>query len=124
MSVSHGRRVRVGDMVIALRDGERDPMRGLPIACPRKGGVYRVTDIYPMWYGLGCQLEGLNPTPYKGYFLWKRGRALDRAKGRSYFRKIEANDALLERLFAKTKGKDRDRGLTYEEAEERRRELA
>lgn len=116
MSVFHGRRVRVGDRVIALRDGERDLSRGLSVACPRRGGVYRIPDIYPMWYDLGCQLEGLNPTPFKGYFLWKRGRTLDRHKGRSYSRRIEANDALLERLFAKTKGKDRKRVREKEDA--------
>jgi hypothetical protein len=111
VSVSHGRAVRTGDMVIALRDGDRDPSTHLPRVIPRKGGVYRVTDIYPMWYGLGCQLEGMDPSPFRGYILWRRARSLDRVRGRSYFRRIEADDELLQKLFAAQGPADRKRLL-------------
>lgn len=39
-----------------------------------RGHVYRITGTYEMPYGLGCTLLGLNPWPYAGYFLHRRGK--------------------------------------------------
>jgi hypothetical protein len=71
--------IRDGDLVIALRDGKRSPS-GFPVVIPKKGQLYRCTGVYTQWYGLGCTLEGLNPKPWKGFFLV--------AHGVHYFRKV------------------------------------
>lgn len=59
---------RVGDIVVATRDGGHDK-DGLPRERPTAGKTYRITSIYEMSYGLDCTLEGLDPRPYRGYFL-------------------------------------------------------
>lgn len=79
--------LRVGDMVVATRDGGHDK-GGLPIERPRAGKMYRITSIYEMAYGLGCTLAGLNPSPYKGYFLHVNKRRRGVASG-WYFKPVE-----------------------------------
>lgn len=69
----------IGDEVVAIRNGGKD-RRGRPHDRPVKGEVYRITGIYRMSYGLGCTLEGLDPSPYRGFFLVCRGEL--------YFRKL------------------------------------
>ena len=74
----------VGDLVVALRPGGQDARRR-PKRVPEPGGIYRITSVYRMAYGLGCTLEGMNPAPYRGFFLFvERGRN----KG-WYFRKTQ-----------------------------------
>lgn len=58
-----------GDIVVATRKGSQDA-RGLPANIPAKGKTYRVKRVYPMPYGLGCEIEGLNPFPYRGFLLY------------------------------------------------------
>jgi hypothetical protein len=91
----------VGDMVVATRDGGHD-RQGLPIERPRAGKMYRISSIYEMAYGLGCTLEGLDPRPYKGYFLHVN-------KGKNagwYFKPVEVADpeftATLRQYLAET----------------------
>ena len=82
--------IAVGDVVVAIKDGGHDSL-GRPWQRPRTDSHYRVTSIYPMKYGLGCTLEGMDPSPYRGYFLRvnKRGRNV---QGGWYFEKLEAAD--------------------------------
>lgn len=58
----------VGDEVVCIRPAGCDD-NCLPEARPILGEVYTVTAIYRAFYGLGCQLEGLDPRPYHGYLL-------------------------------------------------------
>jgi hypothetical protein len=69
-----------GDLVVALLDGKRSP-HGFPVVTPKAGHFYIVTSIYEEWYGLGCTLDGLNPKPYRGFFLVSMGV--------HYFKKVE-----------------------------------
>lgn len=73
--------IDVGDEVVALLDGGCDK-RGRPYDRPKRGQIYRITGIYEMRYGLGCTLEGLDPRPYRGYFLFVK------RQGQWYFRKL------------------------------------
>jgi hypothetical protein len=90
-----------GDVVVALEDGGHDK-DGFPRQRPLKGRTYRLTGIYTMPYGLGCTLEGLDPFPYRGYFLM-------RAKGKKqrwYFEKLQPADdeftAMMQALLRKS----------------------
>lgn len=78
--------INVGDEVVALLDGGTD-RRGCPYDRPRRGQIYRITGIYEMRYGLGCTLEGMDPRPYRGYFLFVK------RQGQWYFRKIVRDTA-------------------------------
>lgn len=64
-----GRRrlIEVGDKVVCIKAPGVTP-RG-PKDVPSVGGYYVITGIYKERYGLGCTLAGLDPRPYKGYFL-------------------------------------------------------
>lgn len=62
-----------GAWVVAIRDGEGDPS-GLPVERPKRGRIYRVERVYSAPYGHGVQLAGLDPSPYAGYFLRRKGR--------------------------------------------------
>lgn len=86
----------MGDAVVAIRNGGYD-RHGLPVQRPMAGKVYRVTGIYEMAYGLGCTLEGMDPRPYKGYFLLVRpGYG---ARSGWYFKKVErASDEFIDML--------------------------
>lgn len=93
--------IHPGSVVVATRDGGTD-RDGLPIQRPVMGKTYRVTSIYEMAYGLGCTLQGMDPRPYKGYFLHVN-------KGKNagwYFKPIEVADqdfaATLRRYLAET----------------------
>lgn len=80
--------IKRGDVVVATRDGGHD-RAGLPQERPIAGRAYRVLGTYDARYGLGCRLEGLDPHPYMGYFLFVAG------KGRNsgwYFTKMEKAD--------------------------------
>lgn len=63
----------VGEVVVAMRDGGHDN-DGFPRERPLAGRTYRVTGIYEMPYGYGCTLDGMDPFPYQGYFLFRKGR--------------------------------------------------
>lgn len=81
--------IDVGDVVVALRDGGHDK-DGFPRERPIKGRLYRITGIYTMPYGLGCTLLGMDPFPYRGFFLLretKRGGLVP------YFEKVQPADA-------------------------------
>lgn len=65
--------VMPGRYVVAIRDGEGDPT-GLPAERPKRGHIYRVERVYAAPYGHGVQLAGLDPSPYAGYFLRRKGR--------------------------------------------------
>lgn len=88
-----------GDLVVATRPGGQDSM-GYPIWVPEPGGVYRITSIYKMRYGLGCTLEGRTAEPYLGFLLYvKPGIRLRNPNGRTsrvrsgwYFRKVQLDD--------------------------------
>jgi len=60
--------IRVGDEVVCVQPAGVDD-NCEPQIRPVVGEVYTVTSVYRAFYGLGCQLEGLNPRPYKGYLL-------------------------------------------------------
>lgn len=80
--------IQPGDVVVATRDGGHD-REGLPFMRPSAGKTYRITSIYAMNYGLGCTLAGMDPRPYRGYFLHVRGKS-----GRAgwYFAKLDVAD--------------------------------
>lgn len=80
--------IKPGDVVVAIRDGGHD-REGLPIMRPVAGKTYRVVETYEMKYGLGCTLAGMDPWPYRGYFLHVRGKS-----GRAgwYFAKLDVAD--------------------------------
>lgn len=81
-----------GSVVVATRDGGRDP-DGLPLDIPRAGHRYIVVDTYEMPYGLGCTLEGMDHFPYRGYYLHRRG------KGKSsgwYFKEVDMAEEILQ----------------------------
>lgn len=82
--------ISVGDVVVAIKPGGHD-REGFPLQRPIVGRHYRVTSIYGMRYGLGCTLQGMDPFPYRGYFLHvtKGGQTIERGW---YFRKVEAAD--------------------------------
>lgn len=77
---------RIGEVVVALRDGGHDK-DGFPRERPLAGRTYRITSIYEMPYGYGCTLAGLDPFPYAGYFLWRKGK---KKLSGWYFKPIEA----------------------------------
>lgn len=79
-------RFKEGDLVVATKNGGQDEI-GQPVERPYRGQLYRITEIYEMNYGLGCRLEGLDPYPYKGYFLCRRNK---RGEEVWYFRHAEA----------------------------------
>lgn len=80
-----------GDTVVALLTGGRSD-DGLPFVVPVAGEVYTITSVYEAKYGLGCTLEGLDPYPFKGFFLAVRpgirmaGRPIP---GGWYFQKLQ-----------------------------------
>lgn len=85
--------IQVGDPVIAVQAGGRDP-NGIPFQCPEVGKIYRVTGIYQTKYGYGCELDGMDPGPYRGYLLYVRDDKLvtfhrRRIKPGWYFRRLE-----------------------------------
>jgi len=82
--------INVGDIVTATRNGGRDK-QGRPTQRPLAGRTYRVTSIYQMDYGLGCTLRGMEPWPYRGYFLYV-AEGCGRLSG-WYFSKVEPADA-------------------------------
>ena len=82
--------IGVGDVVVAVQPGGHD-REGLPAQRPVVGGHYRVTSIYSMRYGLGCTLQGMNPAPYHGYFLYVKKGSRTIAPG-WYFKKVETAD--------------------------------
>jgi len=104
MTIPHGKLVRTGDLVVALIPGDRDP-QGRPHCAPRKGELCRVTDIYPMWYGLGCQLEGKDPSPYRGFKLWEKARVRGRYQSRSFFKAVRPDGDLEKKFRDKSKPK-------------------
>jgi hypothetical protein len=75
---------------VAIRNGGRDSA-GLPRERPVAGGTYRILGIYQMRYGLGCRLAGMDPFPYKGYFLFVRPGTRNIEPG-WYFEKLEKAD--------------------------------
>lgn len=81
--------LKPGDTLVALRNGGKDSF-GLPEQRPVKGRQYVLTSIYPMKYGFGCTLEGMNPKPYRGYLLFVDNTKFKRGW---YFRKLELVDA-------------------------------
>jgi hypothetical protein len=81
---------KVGDVVEAIKNGGFDAT-GYPRQRPQIGHYYRITSIYNMSYGLGCTLVGMNPAPYRGYFLYVKPGKL-RAPAGWYFRPIEKAD--------------------------------
>lgn len=63
------RKIRVGDHVVCVKPaGVDDNLE--PRERPIVGEVYTITKLYAMSYGMGCQLEGLNPAPYRGYLFY------------------------------------------------------
>lgn len=59
-----------GSVVVALKKGGRD-IYGRPAQVPEPGKRYTVIETYEMGYGLGCTLEGMDPSPYRGYVLFR-----------------------------------------------------
>lgn len=84
--------MKVGDLVMAVRDGGHDA-NGFPRERPIAGRYYRITGIYTMSYGLGCTLAGMEPFPYKGYFLMRIIRTRrDAYAERWYFESVKRAD--------------------------------
>lgn len=81
----------VGDVVQAVRDGGHDAS-GLPFQRPVAGKLYRITGIYEMRYGLGCTLQGMNPAPYRGYFLYVSPGIMRGVHPGWYFKKVDVAD--------------------------------
>lgn len=81
-------KLKVGDLVVAVKRGGQDH-NGLPERVPQVGMVYRITGIYSMAYGAGCTLEGMDPRPYKGFFLYVDHPRSPNMKRGWYFRKAE-----------------------------------
>jgi hypothetical protein len=87
--------ISVGDVVVATKDGGHDSA-GFPVQRPIAGKTYRVTGIYKMKYGLGCTLQGMDPAPYNGYFLFVKRRGKTVQDG-WYFSPIpQADDDFIE----------------------------
>jgi hypothetical protein len=80
-----------GDVVVAVRDGGYDTA-GRPVQRPERGKTYRIESVYEMRYGLGCTLVGMDPSPYRGYFLHVRKRSRSFEAG-WYFERIESADS-------------------------------
>lgn len=81
--------IAVGDEVVCTRPaGCDDAMR--PAVRPVLGEVYTVGGIYKSFYGLGVQLEGLDPSPYMGYLLFvkRKHKKLPDAEPGWYFDKL------------------------------------
>ena len=95
------RDIRPGDVVVATRDGGHD-RDGFPRERPLAGRTYRVTGIYEMRYGLGCTLAGMDPFPYKGYFLYVKGKG---ARGGWYFERLAPADSDFTEMLRKIKVK-------------------
>jgi hypothetical protein len=95
--------VAVGDVVVALRNGGHDKLNR-PVQRPILGRTYRIASIYEMKYGLGCTLEGMDPSPYRGYFLWVRAgikmKATRELTAGWYFELAPVKDDWLERTLA------------------------
>jgi hypothetical protein len=84
--------IGVGDAVVALKNGGHDSA-GLPSQRPIAGCTYRITSIYEMKYGLGCTLKGMDPFPYRGYFLYvRRSSTSGRVQKGWYFERVEKAD--------------------------------
>lgn len=95
--------IRVGDDVVAIHDGGRDP-DGFPTQAPVAGQRYKITGIYRMPYGLGCQLQGMDHWPYRGYCLYVKPKARIVCYGTVpgwYFRKLEPDTQGSDIWFAK-----------------------
>lgn len=82
--------IRVGAMVVATKNGGHDQY-GMPMQRPEVGKLYRVTSVYEMRYGLGCTLRGMDPFPYRGYFLYVK-RPSRTIEAGWYFKPLEAAD--------------------------------
>lgn len=85
--------INVGDEVICIQTQKMPPNR---IDLPKLGKTYTVTGIYSMPYGLGCNLQGMSATPYRGYFLKveKKWPPTNHAAVGWYFALVEQNDPL------------------------------
>jgi hypothetical protein len=94
--------IRVGDAVVAIRNGGHDS-DGLPFQRPIAGNVYRITSVYQMRYGLGCTLRGMDPFPYRGYFLYVRSGS---KKGWYFERLAPAEPSWTETLYELLRSKD------------------
>lgn len=97
--------IRVGDAVVAIMNGGHD-REGLPIERPVAGKVYRITSIYEMRYGLGCTLKGMDPFPYRGYFLWVRKGNRVITPGWYFDRLAPANAEFTEALYELLRSKE------------------
>ena len=100
--------IKAGDVVVAVKDGTRGKYG--PAVVPQKGKIYRVTSVYPMCYGLGVTLDGLDPAPYLGYFLFVDAGCALMCFGRPiedgwYFRKVEKADKEFTEQMRKLKPK-------------------
>ena len=98
-----------GDLVIALRNGQRSP-NGFPVKVPRKGELYHCLLVYPMWYGLGIVLQELNARPYKGFFLYSQGKW--------WFRKVVQEERAADISFQELMGRGIGVGTPIRELED------
>lgn len=80
-----------GSLVEALRHGGHDS-QGRPAQRPVAGRRYIVVETYEMKYGLGCALEGMDPSPYLGYFLFIKGNG---KRAGWYFKEIDIADDII-----------------------------
>lgn len=88
-------RIKIGDVVVAIHDGGVSP-RG-PKDVPIKGRAYRIKNLEHACYGVRCQLEDMDPAPYKGYFFYVQPACSVMCFGRPipdgyYFQKMEKAD--------------------------------
>lgn len=95
--------MNVGDLVVATLDGGHDPS-GFPRERPVARRYYRIAGVYEMPYGLGCTLEGMDPFPYKGYFLMRRVRTRKGTVERWYFAPVERADREFTKALRKLVG--------------------
>lgn len=77
-----------GDKVVAIKKAQQD-RKGLPLQVPTVGSYYVVSRVYKMRYGLGCQLEGLDHRPYRGYLLYVEKPSFKTWELGWYFEKLE-----------------------------------
>ncbi len=96
-----------GDIVVVTRNGSQDA-EGLPRSIPIEGKTYRIKHVYPMPYGLGCEISGLNPWPYRGFLLYVSPSRSKKWKNIGpegwFFAKVEkADEGFMESIFSKEK---------------------
>lgn len=85
-----------GSVVVATRDGGRD-REGLPIDVPRAGHRYIVVDTYETPYGLGVELENMDPFPYRGYILHRRSKKAKPGGDKGwYFKEVDLTEQILQ----------------------------